>query len=184
VSENLRKITKAVYGFDAVARRVADDTWQNPSPCEGWTGLDVLSHSICMADLMRATAAGEEPPAMDFMPEVSEPLRQWTDAREALFAALDQQGVLHRTEETIWGEMPIDTFLGLMAIDPLCHTWDLAQAAGIDAHLDPELCEQGIAQLEQTGDMLRGAGMFAASADQRSESPADRLIALSGRRPR
>ena len=48
-------------------------------------------------------------------------------------------GALDTQIKTPFGEMPVDTFLGILVLDALTHTWDLARATGLDDNLDPEL---------------------------------------------
>jgi uncharacterized protein (TIGR03083 family) len=56
VSENLRNYTKALFGFDHVARTVTPDGWDAASPCEGWTARHVAGHVISVTSLVRAAA--------------------------------------------------------------------------------------------------------------------------------
>ena len=62
------------------------------------------------------------------------------------------------------------------------HSWDLAQAIGVDTRLDPDLVESIYARFEPMADQLAASGLFAPPL----ETPADadlqtRLLALTGR---
>ena len=180
MSERLRRFTKAVYGFDAVVRRVDPARWDDPSPCEGWTARDVAQHQVDVMNMV-ATSAGGEAGLVDS----DDPVDRWAAARDAVLAALDTQGALQRDAETPFGRMPVDRFVGILAVDPLTHTWDLATATGLDPALDPELCERGAAQLERAGDMIRGPGLYGPPVEVAPDAdPATRFVAVTGRTPR
>ena len=104
--------------------------------------------------------------------------------RDAVLAALDTQGALQIESETPFGQMSVDRFIGLYYADPLAHTFDLAHAAGIEAALDPELCQLGYDQLEAAGDAIRFPGMMDAAVEIDADGGiAARFVAMAGRRP-
>jgi hypothetical protein len=81
--------------------------------------------------------------------------------------------------------MSVDRFLGIVALDPLTHAWDLGQATGVPAVLDPDLSDRYTEQLEKAGDAIRGPGMFGAEVDLGADAdPADRYLSVAGRDPR
>ena len=180
MSERLRRFTKAVYGFDAVVRRVDPGRWDEPSPCEEWSAGDVVQHQVDVMNMV-TTAAGGDPGVV----EDDDPVARWAAARDAVLAALDTQGALQRQAETPFGEMSVDRLVGILAVDPLAHTWDLATATGMDPALDEELCERGTRQLEKAGDVLRGPGLSgpAVEVDPGADA-ASRFVAMAGRTPR
>lgn len=142
MSENLRNFTKAVYGMDAVVRRVAADAWDQPSPCEGWSARDVLGHQIGVLNGVAHMAAGNKmilPAAPD---DMSDPVGAWSEATAALFEALDQRGALHHSGKYWFGPMTIDQLIGVVQWDPLTHAWDLQQATGVEAVIDEGLAQR------------------------------------------
>jgi uncharacterized protein (TIGR03086 family) len=187
MSEKLRRFTKAVYGLDAVVRRVDDGAWGLPSPCPEWAARDVVGHQIqvmgMVADAARGTAtdrgfttpreaAGEDPAAA------------WAAARDDVLDALDHEGSLQRETESPFGPMTVDRLIGILYVDPLTHTWDLGLAAGVDPALDAELCTSGANQLERAGEAIRGPGMYAAALPYADDAdPATRFVAVAGRNP-
>ena len=53
--------------------------------------------------------------------------------------------------------MPVDTFLGIIVLDALTHTWDLARATGLDDTLDPELVSIAFERIRPLDAAIRGA---------------------------
>ena len=181
MSRNLRDFTKAVYGFDAVVRRAPETTWTAPSACEGWTGADVVSHvrDIAGGVIALASDGGMELPAA-----TGDPAADWTALRETLLEALDQPACLQREGETPFGHMTVDRLIGILGVDPLCHTFDLAVAAGVDPALDDALVERYDRNLHKAGDMIRSPGMFGPEVDAPADAtPAEAFLAFAGRNP-
>jgi uncharacterized protein (TIGR03086 family) len=180
MSERLRRFTKAVYGFDAVVRRVDPARWDDPSPCEDWTARDLVQHQVDVMNMVATGAGGEPGVAAE-----DDPVSRWAAARDAVLAALDTQGALQTETDTPFGRMPVDRLVGILAVDPLAHTWDLAMAAGLEPVLDPDLCERGAAQLEKAGDLIRGPGLYGPAIEvARDADPVTRFVAVAGRTPR
>jgi uncharacterized protein (TIGR03086 family) len=186
MSEKLRRFQRAIYGFDAVVRRVPPDRWGSPSPCPDWTAAAVVGHQVGVMAMMAAAARGSESPYVGTPDEAAgdDPAAAWARAREDVLDALDHQGALQREAETPFGRMTVDRFLGMLYVDPLTHTWDLAMAAGVDPALDEELCRLGYERLDRAGDLIRGPGMYGARIDVPESAPAaDRFVAVTGRDP-
>ena len=183
MSENLRNYTKALYGFDAVVQRVADDRWDSPSPCEGWTALDVLAHNIGMCNMIAGFARGIDASAPDEVTP-SDPQTDWAAARDGVLAALDTEGALQIKTLTPWGNLRVDRFIGIVAVDPLTHTFDLARAVGQDIVLDEDMAAAGYAQIKAAGDGVRGGGRFAPESEVAEDaSIVDKFVAMTGRQP-
>ena len=183
MSDNSRYYLKAVHGLDAVVRRTDPTAWANPSPCPDWTAADVVGHNIGMCDMIAGFASGTDSagPA-DGAP--ADPPAAWAASFDALQAALDSEGALQTVAKTPWGEMPVDSFLGFVWVDPLIHTWDLAKATGQAPTMDAGQVERGLKQLIRAGESLVAPGRFSAPLDtDDSMSTLDRFIATSGRDP-
>ncbi len=186
MSENLRSFVKAAYTFDAVVRRVATDAWDHPSPCEEWTAREVAGHVIWGMRNIAALASGGPTPAEQPEADIAgvDPEATWRQACDDAMTALDQVGALARVGNGPFGEMTVDGFLGFYPSDLLAHAWDIAQAAGLDAHLPVDLCERGARGLAAAGDLLRQPGLMGPAVDVADDADAPtRFIALSGRRP-
>ena len=153
MSENLRNFTKALYGMDAVLRRVPADRWDAPSPCAGWSARDVVAHQVgVLRGLAETVRTGEM--AVPTEPEDrSDPMALWHGARDEVIEALDHPGTLQQQGRYWFGEMTVDELVGVVQWDPLTHAWDVAKAVGIDAHIDSELAQRSydtIAPMRET----------------------------------
>ena len=182
MSRNLRDFTKAVYGFDAVVRRAPESAWTAASACEGWTGTDVVEHvrGVASGVVALATNAKIKPAKPS-----GDPVADWATMRDDLLDALDQPGCLQQEGDTPFGPMTVDRFLGILGVDPLCHTFDLAVAAGIDPALDPGLVERYHGNLRKAGDSIRVPGLFGPAVEPPADAtPAEAFIAFTGRNPR
>lgn len=182
VSENTRKYTKALFGFDAVVRRVDQSQWEAASPCEGWSARDVLAHNIGMCAMIAGIARGI-PAGSATHPTVTQPQSEWADARDDVLEALDDRQALRREVGTPWGHLVVDRFVGIVVVDPLLHTFDLAQACGQVVLLDEGLAEAGYIQLKKAGEMIRGERFGAAIPIDSDASITDKLISIAGRNP-
>ena len=134
--------TKALYGMDAVVRRVADDRWDAPSPCAGWSARDVVAHQVgVLRGLAETVRTGEM--AVPSAPEDrADPVALWSEARDEVIDALDQPGRLQQSGPFWFGEMTIDELIGVVQWDPLTHAWDVAKATGLEAHLDADVAKR------------------------------------------
>ncbi len=183
MSENSRRYIRTLYTLDAVARRVAPGDWDNPSCCEGWTAREVAGHA---AWVIRNTGAATGNMARpESLPEAEvagdDPAAAIAAAVADTVAALDTQGVLQHVAETPFGEMPIDSFLGTIWVDPLTHAWDIADAAGIPHGIADDVAEEAHATLAPIAELLRGPGRFD-DAIEVEGGAVDRFIGFTGRR--
>lgn len=157
MSVNLRNYTKAIYGFDHVMRGVDDAAWGRPSPCDGWSAQDVVLHAAGVLRYVESLARSAA-----VVPPGDEPRSAWAAARDAVLEALDHDGVLQRPVASPFGEMPLDALIGVLVVDTLTHSWDLARAVGGDERLAPELVETAFAQVRPRDEGLRAPGRFGA----------------------
>ncbi len=183
MSESLRKYTRGVYALDAVIQRVPDDQWDNPSCCEGWTAREAAGHAAWLIRNVGNLAAGTGPTPEQPEAEVlgDNPAQAFREIVATTMAALDQDGVLQKVAATPFGEMPLDSFMGIVWVDPTIHAWDVADATGIDHGIDQASAQQAFDQLSPVLDNLRGPGMFADAVEAAGDDAVARLIAFTGR---
>lgn len=184
MSENLRNFTRAVYTMDAVVSRVPNAAWDNDSPCDGWTARDVVAHQTGVFDgLAEIARTGEL--AFPQMPEDrSDPVGMWQTSRDALLSALDQQGALQHEGGYWFGPMSVDQMISIVQWDPVIHSWDLAQAVGVEAHVPEELAAQSLATVGGMRDALAKMKLISdAVAVAADASVVDQLLGLAGRNP-
>ncbi len=183
MSENLQKFTLGAHTLRSVASRVPADAWDNPSCCEGWTAREVAGHASWVLQAVAAGAGAGEPPAPQPEAEVAgdDPAATVRAAVDRCLAALDQPGVINAVGPTPFGEMPLDSMLGILWVDPLTHGWDIADAAGIDSGIDDDTARMAHQQIASMGDVLRASGRFGPEAEATGQSALDAFIAFSGR---
>ncbi len=170
---------------------VPPDAWSNPSPCEGWTAQDVLAHLIEWIPGPGFLLGTFGIPTDPIPPVQSDPAGAWASVASAVQSGLDDPNVAGRIENCgPLGPMSFSAAVDMTCTpDVLIHTWDNAQAAGLDVTLDAiEIGRQaeGLDVLPPEVDTaMRESGMFgprvavAADAD-----PTTKVLAFYGRSAR
>jgi uncharacterized protein (TIGR03086 family) len=184
MSKNLRNFTSALYGFDAVVRRMPADAWDQASGCEGWSGRDVLQHQCAVMNGVEALARTGQMAAPSAPDDVSDPVATWNACRQQLTETLDQPGVLQQAGP-FWFDTPtIDDTIGFVQWDLLGHTWDLAQAGNLEAPLDEEAASAALEQVLAMQPMLIESGRIGQPVDVPADaSVGDRYLGAIGRNP-
>lgn len=158
---------------------VPPDRWDAPSPCEGWSALDVLTH-IVDATHTAPTWAG--------LPEfeaAGDPRQAWPEVRDAMVALLENPEAAGTEYDGYFGrttmEQAVDRFL---TVDLLIHSWDIARATGQDETLPADEVRRVHENVLTMGDGLRGEGVCGPAVDVPADAPEqDRLLAFLGRTP-
>ena len=171
---------------EAVLAEIGADQYESPTPCTEWNVRELVNHMIGTAHFMASAVAGEAPStgeAPDFTAG-NEPAKELRAAADRSLAAWHADGALDGTVHLGPVELPAQAALGVNQVDILTHSWDVAQAIGIDRSIDPELAEAVLAVAQMiTSDELRG-DRFAPAVPVADDAPAhDRLAAFLGRRP-
>jgi uncharacterized protein (TIGR03086 family) len=175
---------RALDGFEAVLAGVAPDRWDEPSPCAGWSAADVAGHVIGDLRAIEAYATGrdEEDAAAD--PRAAardDPVAVWRAARADMMAALGP-AALARPVPLPWGQMLLGRFLERYPMEFLVHTWDLAQATGQAAGLDPGLVRDALGAARQFAPIARISGLVGPEcAVAEDADDLTRLLAILGR---
>jgi uncharacterized protein (TIGR03086 family) len=177
---------RALDGFEAVLAGVALGRWGAPSPCAGWTAADVAGHVI--GDLREIEAyatrryTGDRADDDPRSAAGNDPLAAWRVARADTMAALDP-AALARLVPGPWGPMPLGQFLERCPMEILVHTWDLAQATGQPAVLDPGLVHDALGPARQFTLLARMSGLVGPEcAVAEDADDLTRLLAIFGRR--
>jgi uncharacterized protein (TIGR03086 family) len=184
MSANLRRFTRAVYGMDAVVRRVPDGGWDGESPCEGWTARQVVGHQVGVLNGVADFARGGAVHLPETPEDLGDPAGLWGRCRDDVLEALDHEGALQRHDDYWFGPMTIDELLGVVQWDPLTHAWDLARATGQQHVPDHELAESSIATIQPMAATLRKWRLIGDPVDvPAGATPMDRFLGLVGRDP-
>lgn len=178
-------LVRALDGFEAVVAGVPPDRWDAPSPCEGWCAADVAGHVTGALRAIQARAAGTavaEAAAQPRSAAGDDPLVAWRAARADLMAALGPADLARRVPLPWGGEMLLGEFVARYPLEIVVHTWDLAQATGQAAVLDPGLVRGALQTARQFATAGRAAGLIGpecAVADDAGDLP--QLLAIFGR---
>ena len=142
----------------------------------------MLSHNIGMCQMITGIAHGIGAETAG-QPEVINPLEEWRSAFADTREALDDPEALAQKVQTPWGHLVVDRFVGVVTVDPLIHTFDLAVATGQEVVIDEGLAEAGYVQLQKAGDMIRGERFGPEIQLDGNESVVEKLVAMAGRDP-
>ncbi|MDX6428664.1 MAG: hypothetical protein QOE54_1030 [Streptosporangiaceae bacterium] len=176
---------RALDAFEAVLDGVDPGQWAAPSPCAGWTARDVAGHVAGGQRLIEALATGQVPPDPGADPGRfcgDDPARSWRTARGECTSALTETALQRPVPFGALGQLPLHLFLGGHILELLIHSWDLAQATGQAARLDPDLVHHAFATAQVVASTLRTDGRLGppltppARADELT-----RLLAFMGR---
>jgi len=185
--------SRAQAAFTERVHAVAPDQWQLGTPDEEWTVADLTGHlveehrwagplldGLDLAAAGAAVAARWERPGRDGTSLVP----AWDEAAALSAAAFRGGGALSGSVEITRGWVPAVEYLEEMTLDLVVHAWDLGTAIGYAEPL-PAAAVAAIYPLAQAIVDRTPAGMFAPPATVGADAPlVDRLIALTGRRPR
>jgi uncharacterized protein (TIGR03086 family) len=182
----------AQAAFTVRVHAVASDQWELGTPDEQWTVADLLWHLVdehrwarpLLAGLdlgqAAAVAAGLGPDSRDGATLV----REWDRAAASSAAAFGADGALTGSVAISRGRVPASEYLEEMILDLVVHAWDLGTAIGYQRPL-PASAVAAIYPLAQAIVDRTPRGMFDPPAAAGADAPLiDRLVALTGRRPR
>ncbi|MGE0794528.1 MAG: TIGR03086 family metal-binding protein [Acidimicrobiia bacterium] len=153
----------------------------DPSPCEGWTGGDVVEHVIRILDGLAAGLAGGAfltTEAVDLGGDVAAAWAAHRAAAETALASasMDQPVSMGR------GSFPLGTYLDALTRDVVIHTWDLARAVGGDDRLPDDLVAVADDLMAGVGPSMRRPGSYGPELDAPDGSDRQtRLLARAGR---
>lgn len=165
---------------------VPDGTWDDPTPCEGWSVRDLVAHlvsehlwAVPLLDGATVEAVGDR-----FDGDVlgDDPVAAWESAIEgslARWARTDDEAVVHLSG----GPAPAGEYAQQMLLDLTVHAWDLARGAGLPERLDQACVCRVLEDVGPQAEQWRRAGIFGEAVDVGSDDPQDRLLGLLGRRP-
>jgi uncharacterized protein (TIGR03086 family) len=181
MSEIAERYRRRSDRFAARIAAVPPDRWQNPSPCEGWTALDVVRHVVDSQARFLALVGRETGP----VPEVADdPAGAWDAVRSVVQADLEDPDRATAEYEGRFGrgtfEQAVDRF---GTTDLVVHAWDLARATGQDDRIDPEDVRHVMAATAALDDSMRGPKTFRPPVEVPDNADEQtRMLAFLGRR--
>ena len=167
MTQTLSAITNhrnACAAFSAIVAR-GDGHWSNQSPCPDWDARGVVEHVIGFHDELLLGPTGITP-----MRPQDDPIARWALTVSAIDAAMDVASS--------------NDLLPALTAEVLAHTWDLAEAIGVDPQLDTELCEVSYDFMRANEEQMRASGLFGSAAPVPHDADAaSQLVAFLGRDP-
>jgi uncharacterized protein (TIGR03086 family) len=177
---------RALDGFEAMVAGVPPGCWDASSPCAGWCAADVAGHVIGALRATEAFATGRPEAGSAAQPRSAagdDPLAAWRTARADMMAVLTPAALARLVPLPWGGEMPLGEFLERHPAEILVHTWDLAQATGQAAVLDPGLVSAALEPARKFAPVGRAAGLVGPEcAVAEDAGDLTRLLAIFGRR--
>jgi uncharacterized protein (TIGR03086 family) len=168
--------------FDARVRAMPDNGWDNPAPCDGWVGRDIVAHLVGWIPAVMRDADIE----FASMDAQNDPVGAWTALDTTLQAALDDpETAARRFDAGPPGELTVEAAIGMLVVgDLLIHTWDLARTGGLDETLPSDIVSELLAGMEPLDEILRSSGHYGPRvAVPDGADDQTRLIAFTGRTP-
>ena len=174
------RYARIAAGLTARIEAVPADRWGSPSPCEGWTALDVLRHVVDVHHMFPTNVGLALQPGPD---PAADPLGAWASVRDQTIALLGDPARAGLEYDGAFGRTALErTIDGFGSFDVLVHTWDIARATGLNERLDPAEVGPLLAAAKGWGDTIRSPNVCGPEVP----APADaddqtRLLSYLGR---
>jgi uncharacterized protein (TIGR03086 family) len=194
--DDLDRYLTAQQAFTERVHAIAPDQWQLDTPDTEWTVADLVAHLIEEHRYAAPLLHGQDLETAAQIVEGSRSLpvdggvganlaEEWAEAALESADAFAADGALDRSVALSRGTTPARDYVKEMTFDLVVHGWDLATAIDFSgAPFPDEVVEDIYAAAKNFGD-LSSSGFFDAPVDVPDDaSTLDKLIALTGRRPR
>jgi uncharacterized protein (TIGR03086 family) len=167
---------------DLVAQ-VGPDDLRRPTPCAGWSLAELLGHMIGQHRGFAAAVRGLAAPAEAFLPVRFDPVAWHASVRElgSAFAAADVTATAVVVELSST-PLPMEQLVAAQLIDTVVHTWDIAQALGVDFTPPPDLRTATAAIAAALPDRAYGPGRAFSAPLPCDGDTWQQTLALVGRR--
>jgi len=176
--------------FDSVVVALPAEAWDRPTPCEGWTSLDVLGHLGSSIAFGISVMQGEQPtwPEFDRPADLvdGEPVAYWRAIADRARAALEGAD-LDLEMDTPMGRRTVADRLAFPAIDLYVHAWDVGATNGIAVEVPADVIELAHHHIDPFPvEVVRGPqGSFGPEVEPPADATdSERFLAWTGRDPR
>lgn len=174
------RYARAAHAFADTIAAVPPERWDAPSPCEGWSALDLVEHLVDSHRLFLGLVGRE---LRAHPPVAEDPAGAFAVARQQVRADLEDPAAAAATYEGRFGEKSfawaVDTFL---SFDLVVHRWDLARTTGQDARIPPDEVARCLRDAHAWGEMARAPGVLGPALDPPDDADEHtRLLAFLGR---
>jgi uncharacterized protein (TIGR03086 family) len=188
MTDDLVSIHERALGFmTGVIRGVADDAWNNPSPCAEWSVRDVVNHitaeNLWAEPLMDGRTVAEVGDRFDGDVLGSDPQSAWEQAAKSAVAAFGQPGATEKTVHVSYGDISAAMYIEQMTCDLIIHGWDIAKGSGQDDRIPPGLVDFAMSSVKPMVESGETGGVFDAPLSVAGDAdPQTRMLALTGRK--
>jgi uncharacterized protein (TIGR03086 family) len=184
-------LSQAFTSTSGVLAGVSAEDIDRPTPCASWRVRELLNHVVggprwyaSFALTGARPSEGSPQDAGDF--SVGDFRAVFAADSADCVAAFSADGVMERTMQLPFGEVPGSVYVNIATVDTFAHGWDLAKATGQSTDLDPALAAELLAFSQAAlSDEFRGPDGQAPFGPQVAVSSggsvADRLAAFLGR---
>lgn len=173
--DNSRALRVVNARFAELLGTVKEEDWELPTPCSEWSIRDLVGHVIGGHVMVASLLTDEE-----LVAGPGDTVEEWAARVER---AVEGEGVLERVvRHPTFGELSGDALAMIRWGDVCVHTWDLAQALGVDFTPEPGLAEAALEWLVPFGSALGASGRFGEGSDPGPGADAfARVLAITGR---
>jgi len=180
-AEEHRRIAGA---FTATVEGTAPESWDRPTPVEGWVARDVVRHLVEWFPAFLQGGTGITLPAGPSVDD--DPVGAWCAQTEAVQALLDDADTAEREHDLPHiGRMSLEQAIDMIyTADVFLHRWDLARATGQDETLDPDKCAVMLEGMLPMDKVLRQSGQYGPRVQVPDDAGVQtKLLAFIGRTP-
>ncbi|MGH3312449.1 MAG: TIGR03086 family metal-binding protein [Streptomyces sp.] len=174
--------------WDRLVHEVAEEQWEDPTPCAEWNVRDLVNHLVgehLWAPLLLDGATLEEiGDRFDGDVVGDDPVAAWEEAGGASWSAFHRKKALTGQVHVTTRMMPAAEYGWQMTLDLAVHGWDLAHGIGVRSRMLDELADAVYERAAPEAERWQGAGVIDPPVPVPDDVvPQDRLVALLGRRP-
>ena len=159
----------------------ADQQWDAPTPCEGWTVHDIVVHVVdTQREFLERHDLGTGP-----RPDLDDPVGAWGTHSAHVAGVLGEGDVAGREFDGYFGRTTIAaTMAAFYGWDLVIHGSDIARATGQSWSISDDEAAAMHATADEWGDALYSEGVCSAAVPVPDDaSTTDRLLARLGRDP-
>ncbi len=143
--------------LSSVLVRVAEDDWNNDSPCTGWKAVDVLRHLI---STQRTFLEERGIPLNDELRVVNNPVAAWSQHSAWVQDLLQDPKVSDKEYEGYFGTAKVgESMVRFYGFDMVVHRWDIARAAGLDDDFSSDEMNMLEGAIAEFGESLYSKGV-------------------------
>jgi uncharacterized protein (TIGR03086 family) len=178
-------LLRSVDQTGKIVAGVKPDQLSLSTPCTEFDVKTLLNHTVGALKMFLAGARGEQLDMGAFSQDLvgDDPAGAYDKTAAEFREALGQPGVLEKTWNMPFGQLPGMMCAGIGTVEFVQHGWDIAKATGQQADFDPELTEAAFTTARMMpAEQVRNANVYGPEVEAPPDAPAhDRLAAFLGR---